>query len=1000
MRQTRTRILSLLLALVMCLGLLPVTALAEEEHTESYTITFNAVPGKFEDGSDTQDIQTWPGAGVIEYAPDTPVREGYTFVNWGGMSDDELKYHVFTENTTVTANWEKKPEMLITLDPNGGRFEDGSTTIKNVPLDSIAPGGPFPAVSKSGFTFDGWYMNYESPSNLGAKMENWSFTGPNRLTAVWIPEGAERQEPMRIDFIPNGGTITSIQGIPAGDILAGTPQASEHNIFVDRNSGIGMMMTDEFGNLDSFPVIERDGYTLDGWYIVDGNMIGDAYAGKEIDIPASARKATLSTVFKDGGYLAAKWVKAAETFTVTFDLNGASGTAPAPQKVEKGKTVELPVLRASNAEFKGWGYSTDGKTLTEWKAEYPVTSNLTLYAMWEVSGEDTYNFSNSDSAFANYRITDTYFDFLTEDVGSTWKGYMEEAFIESQGKPVEWGGSCFGMSAVYCMARGETIDLSVFQRGTTTLRGLKTPRQSQNIQDLINFYMMAQSTKAGSHAKSIYLNLEQTKRYQKIVSDLTAEKGFSVLGFNFVQGGHAIVARGVKQSSDGYHIEIWDPNNPEGLGELVISPDFSSARFTSETYGAGKYNVKTVIKYIMPLSTKGQTYDAKNLQSVFGKSINMSTHSSNSNLYQFSSSTGDFTLTASDGRSAVVKNGMQVSGDLKLLDNTIDGGPGSDYRFIVEASSLDQVTVTLDGKKSEFTFVSDTIMAKAAADSLSSMVIDGDTVTTTCATSAEQKITVVSDKLGNTWNKVTASGKDTGLTLSAESGQLKVSSKNNVSVTIQGENVDTRKASGKQTVTASSSGTAVSMNSLGTGTQQPSGTNPFTDVQSGAYYYDAVLWAVEKNITSGTSAATFSPNNPCTRGQIVTFLWRAAGSPKPTSSNNPFIDVKAGAYYYDAVLWAVEKGITSGTSATTFSPDTACTRGQTVTFLWRAAGSPKVASSNNPFSDVQAGAYYYDAVLWAVEQKVTSGTSATTFAPGSTVTRGQTVTFLWRSQGK
>ena len=178
------------------------------------------------------------------------------------------------------------------------------------------------------------------------------------------------------------------------------------------------------------------------------------------------------------------------------------------------------------------------------------------------------------------------------------------------------------------------------------------------------------------------------------------------------------------------------------------------------------------------------------------------------------------------------------------------------------------------------------------------------------------------------------------------------------------------------------------------------GAAAFSDVDGGLYYAAPIAWAVERGITTGTSESTFSPDSLCTRGQIITFLWRAAGSPKPTSSNNPFIDVKAGAYYYDAVLWAVEKGITSGTSATTFSPNTVCTRGQTVTFLWRAAGSPKAASSTNPFSDVQSGAYYYDAVLWAVEQKVTSGTSATTFAPGSTVTRGQTVTFLYRSQGK
>ena len=173
--------------------------------------------------------------------------------------------------------------------------------------------------------------------------------------------------------------------------------------------------------------------------------------------------------------------------------------------------------------------------------------------------------------------------------------------------------------------------------------------------------------------------------------------------------------------------------------------------------------------------------------------------------------------------------------------------------------------------------------------------------------------------------------------------------------------------------------------------------NPFVDVKEGVYYYDAVLWAVEQKITSGTSATTFSPDTSCTRAQMVTFLWRAAGSPKVENGKNPFTDVKADAYYYDAVLWAVEKGVTSGTSATTFSPDATVTRGQTVTFLYRNAGSPEV-SGTMPFTDVEADAYYAKAVQWAVQQKITTGTSETTFSPMSDCTRGQIVTFLYRAK--
>ncbi len=168
----------------------------------------------------------------------------------------------------------------------------------------------------------------------------------------------------------------------------------------------------------------------------------------------------------------------------------------------------------------------------------------------------------------------------------------------------------------------------------------------------------------------------------------------------------------------------------------------------------------------------------------------------------------------------------------------------------------------------------------------------------------------------------------------------------------------------------------------------------FTDVQPGTYYADAVAWAVEKSITAGTSATTFSPNAPCTRAQIVTFLWRTAGSPKVTASC-PFTDVPVDSYYYDAVLWAVEQDITSGTSATTFSPNTTCTRAQAVTFLYRYEKSPAVSGSN-AFTDVAIDAYYSNAVQWAVDKNVTAGTSATTFSPNETCTRGQIVTFLYR----
>lgn len=169
--------------------------------------------------------------------------------------------------------------------------------------------------------------------------------------------------------------------------------------------------------------------------------------------------------------------------------------------------------------------------------------------------------------------------------------------------------------------------------------------------------------------------------------------------------------------------------------------------------------------------------------------------------------------------------------------------------------------------------------------------------------------------------------------------------------------------------------------------------NKMQDISVEDYYFKAVAWALQNGITEGTSATTFGPDVTCTRAQMVTFLWRAAGSPK-ASGSNPFTDVKAGAYYYDAVLWAVQQGITSGTSATTFSPNTKVTRGQTVTFLYRANGSP--AASGSSFSDVPVDAYYAKAVAWAVAEGITAGTGENTFSPDKDCTRGQIVTFMYR----
>ena len=172
---------------------------------------------------------------------------------------------------------------------------------------------------------------------------------------------------------------------------------------------------------------------------------------------------------------------------------------------------------------------------------------------------------------------------------------------------------------------------------------------------------------------------------------------------------------------------------------------------------------------------------------------------------------------------------------------------------------------------------------------------------------------------------------------------------------------------------------------------------PFVDVPQGSFFYEPVAWALDKGITAGTDATHFGPDNPCQRAAVVTFLWRACGSPEPERDSNPFLDVKQTDFYYKAVLWAVEKGITQGLDATHFGPFVFCNRAQVVTFLYRAMNSPEMTGNDNPFEDVPADQWFTVPVMWAVQEGITSGLDATHFGPESICNRAQIVTFLYRT---
>ena len=292
----------------------------------------------------------------------------------------------------------------------------------------------------------------------------------------------------------------------------------------------------------------------------------------------------------------------------------------------------------------------------------------------------------------------------------------------------------------------------------------------------------------------------------------------------------------------------------------------------------------------------------------------------------------------------------------------------------IKAGSYTTVTAT-DTEPVEYTFTYSRPYSGSSSDPTYSVTVD----------KTENGSVTVSPKSASKGDTVTITVKpDSGYVLET----LTVTDKNGNELTLKD------KGNGKYTFTMPAGKVEVKATFM----EDNSMLNFFYDVPNNAYFYEAVKWAVENGITTGVGNDLFAPEQPCTRAQIVTFLWRAAGSPEPKTASS-FTDVSASAYYAKAVAWAVENGITNGMTETTFAPDATCTRGQSVTFLYRALkGSAGTISS---FADVPANAFYADAVGWAVSQKVTDGTSNTTFSPDDNCTRGQIVTFLYRAyQGK
>lgn len=671
-----------------------------------------------------------------------------------------------------------------------------------------------------------------------------------------------------------------------------------------------------------------------------------------------------------------------QNITVTFNPNG--GTVNTANKtVTVGKTYgTLPVPTRTGYTFDGWYTAASGGQLIAASTLVSATSDHTLYSHWTKDREDTFRFNNSSPNFnSTYRISDSAFSFLTKDETAANAAYLQN-FADTS-----WWGSCYGMSTVYALSRSGELDVSAFQSGASLLYDLNTPRTSASVNDLINFYHLTQCDGyVGSlrYAAKRYSAGQEESNLRTLIQRLDSSDGYLVLEIDYMSSsttrasGHAVVAVDYTRSSDGsYAVRIWDPNYPDMFNTLTIASDFGDYYFASPlTYWdtfigcallPSEVNHKDLESYVVSGAGGGQTV---------------------SDYSTLVISDGSFRVDCSDGSYAVFKNGVQTAGSLILTDISPVGASSSDersYAFPTSANAVITVTPSSADQQEIALLTGDTYASVEAAD-ISKLRFSGDSVTTDCSSAAQQEIVLVSDTLGDTWNSATLTGADTGFSLKAAKGAVEISSNNPVTATVTGSNAHTGKSSVKQRVESTRNGVTVSVADM-----RPAVNLNFEDVPVTAYYYDAVRWAVENGITKGTTETTFSPDVTCSNAHILTFLWRAYGSPVVNTANS-FSDVTEDAYYYQAAQWAKSMGMVSGDK---FAPNAPCSRASSVMFMWKAAGSPTVTTKTN-FTDIPTNADYAMAVAWALENGVTKGTTDTTFSPDRTCTRAQIATFLYR----
>lgn len=840
---------------------------------------------------------------------------------------------------------------VVTLDSG-----NGSPPITKILIEG-GPYGKLPAPAQMpGYVFDGWYTRAQGGEKV-TEDTRVKLPGNHTLYAHWSRRSVTHR-------------VTLDAGYLAPPVSFQVTEGGYYNSLIIQPS-------------------HGQGYTFAGWYteIIGGTRITSR---------------TPVTITSDQT-LYAHWSSTSlDLVTLTFDGCGGIVGESFETTHYGGTYPSFPIPWREGRTFEGWYTAPAGGEKIVENGVVNARGHQILYAHWNDPApppvspgptlqELTYSFDNSRKAFGydkGYKIPLERYQFIFGDTA------LAQALYRQTGA---WGGSCYGMSSTSSLFFRK--DNGIFPdsfRGGAAVPSALAARDYNSAWglSLTEFIEAMQVSQNGSTIQKDY-NANRNRldalcrEVERVQSGSSGPVVIAVFG---MEGGHALVGYElVEISGSESRLMVYDCNYPDQERYITLTKN-ASGQYTgwyyylNNRYHWGTGYPGSWISYV-PYTHFQESWENR-------KGMN------NVNLLTVNS--GNATVEDMDGRTvAVIQDGEVVPGredvfPVVSVGLTMDANSGeSDTTSLwLPSDSLYRVT-NKDRSVKTFEASMAHVEQSATVATTGSHVVLG--------VNDDQELNYVElDKASqdsytiDLYSSLESGHRDVRLSGTSQTGAAPILTQIAGRLYANGLDGAALKVDGKD---ADSEKIASQIPQL----PFPNDGKPaitFTDVKAGSWYADAVSWAAGNGITSGVANGKFEPGGICTRGQMVTFLWRASGSPEPKSSGHLFKDVRSGDYYDKAVRWAVENEITAGTSPDTFSPNAPCTRAQTVTFLWRAQGSPKSKSAGNPFGDVRKSDFFCKAVQWAVEEKVTSGTSATAFSPSALCTRAQAVTFLYRVYGK